>query len=287
MDDVDVRDANRKELVSDTMFRKILPPELKLLSGTHKQGCCCETCTLMSNLQSAYNRAQVCIRMQKEKDVKQLEQVEGKVTRERKEQIAIAKAKLTLYKSEAFGTDGGPLYPKAKHAADAMQCVAPNGFKGSGITAWKCASGDCTNCGKLPVPKAEEDWDQPVNHYIFKYMPTCSKHGTQSSDCSKCPKCVGISVHMRGKWGKRKHLVLDRKPFPEFKKLYLETLKNYCQHRFKFLILSKKRTTDVRELTLRKGEVSLQHDFAEGLKIVHNQEVKLHHYPFVCFVYLY
>ena len=73
LDRADLYDANGKELVSDTMFRKILPPELKLLSGTHKQGCCCETCTSMSNLQSAYNRTQVCIRMKKEKDVKQLE----------------------------------------------------------------------------------------------------------------------------------------------------------------------------------------------------------------------
>ena len=45
MDDADVKDGER-EIVSDTMFRKILPPELKLLSGTHKQGCCCETCQI-------------------------------------------------------------------------------------------------------------------------------------------------------------------------------------------------------------------------------------------------
>ena len=189
---------------------------------------------------------------------------------------------MTLYKSEAFSSDGGSKYPKAKHAALAIQCVEPNGFESTGITAWRCASGCCKNCGKLPVPKAEEDWDLPVDHYIFKYLPSCSKHGTQSPDCKVCPKCIKKPVGARGKWGKRKHLVLDRKPFPEFKELYLETLKNYCDHRFKFLILSKKRTTDVRELTLRKGEVSLQHDFAEGLKIVHNQEVM--YYFLFCFI---
>ena len=69
MDDEDVIDADGNELVSDTMFRKMLPPELMLLSGTHKQGCCCKTCTLMSNMQSAYNKSQVCIRMKMEKDI--------------------------------------------------------------------------------------------------------------------------------------------------------------------------------------------------------------------------
>ena len=69
MDDEDVIDADGNELVSDTMFRKMLPPELVLLSGTHKQGCCCKICTLMSNLRSAYTRSQVFIRMKMEKDI--------------------------------------------------------------------------------------------------------------------------------------------------------------------------------------------------------------------------
>ena len=34
-------DSNGNNLVSDAMFRAILPPELRLLAGTHKQGCCC------------------------------------------------------------------------------------------------------------------------------------------------------------------------------------------------------------------------------------------------------
>jgi len=70
-------------------------------------------------------------------------------------------------------------------------------------------------------------------------------------------------------------MVLDRKPFPKFKELYLKTLAKYCIHRFKFLILSKKYTGDVRQESLRPGEVFLQHDFAEALKIVHNQEVSV------------
>ena len=65
---------------------------------------------------------------------------------------------------------------------------------------------------------------------------------------------------------------MDRKPFPKFKELYLKTLAKYFKHRFKFLILSKKYTGDIRQESLIPGEVFLQHDFAEALKIVHNQE---------------
>ena len=34
-----------------------------------------------------------------------------------------------------------------------------------------------------------------------------------------------------------------------------------------------KMTVDVRQSSLKQGDVALQHDFSEGLKIVHNQEV--------------
>ena len=32
-------------------------------------------------------------------------------------------------------------------------------------------------------------------------------------------------------------------------------------------------TVDVRQSSLKQGDVALQHDFSEGLKIVHNEEV--------------
>ena len=57
--------------------------------------------------------------------------------------------------------------------------------------------------------------------------------------------------------------------------MYTETLKQYLMHRFKFLILSKKFVIDVRQSTLRPGEVCLQHDFSEALKLVHNEEVSV------------
>ena len=226
----------------------------------------------MANFQAAYNRTQVCIRASLEKEVEKF--TIGKLTSRRKDLKALAQAKLVKYKSQAFGSNGA-LYPKAKDAAYAFQCPSPAGFEDTGITSWKCASGCCCKCGQLPVPDAEKDWVTPVNHYIFKNLPTCGSCGALPEGSTSCPLCAKKPVDQRDKIGKRKHMVLDRKPFPKFKELYLKTLEKYCTHRFKFLILSKKYTVDVRQDTLRPGEVCFQHDFAEALKIVHNQEVSL------------
>ena len=48
-----VRDSDGKHLVSDTMFCALLPPEMRMLSNTYKQGCCCKMCTLFGYFQSA------------------------------------------------------------------------------------------------------------------------------------------------------------------------------------------------------------------------------------------
>ena len=83
-----VIDSKGGLLVSDTMFRAILTPELRLLAGTHKQGCCCEQCTLMANFQAAYNTTQVCIRASLEKEVESFKK--GKLTPRRKDLKALA-----------------------------------------------------------------------------------------------------------------------------------------------------------------------------------------------------
>ena len=165
-----VIDSEGGHLVSDTMFRAILPPELRLLAGTHKQGCCCEQCTLMANFQAAYNSSKVCIRASLEKVVEKFKI--GKLTPRRKDLKALAEAKLVKYKSQAFGSNGA-LYPKAKDAAYAFQCPSPAGFEDTGITSCKCASGCCCKCGQLPVPDAEKDWVTHLLTIIFSrtYQP--------------------------------------------------------------------------------------------------------------------
>ena len=65
-----VLDDQGKPLVSDTMFRSLLPPELRVVTNNYKQTCCCQICCSMSYLQAGLNRFRVVTLTQLKKDLK-------------------------------------------------------------------------------------------------------------------------------------------------------------------------------------------------------------------------
>ena len=76
-----VRDKNGKPLISDTMMRVLLPPELHMLTNImYKECCCCELCTLMSYLQGALNRFRKTFVALLEKRLKELKESTLKLT---------------------------------------------------------------------------------------------------------------------------------------------------------------------------------------------------------------
>jgi len=231
--------------------------------------------------------------------------IRSRPTRSQRAAIAAAQEKFDTYKSQAFAIDGSTLHPKSKDAAYSMQCPSPIGFEDNGVTQFKCASGTCEDCGVYCRPCVEEKIQKPIKYYSFKRLPTCSNCGSLDAGSKICPTCVQLhsDESKRGKIKNRQHLVWNHTTMEEFNKLYTETLKQYNLHRFKFLILSKKFVIDVRQKTLRPGEVCLQHDFSEALKLVHNEEVSVllnfiviytlssflvltSLFPFICFFFL-
>ena len=275
LDDM-VLDDEGKPLISDTMMRALLPPELRVLTNTYKECCCCELCTSMSYLQAALNRFRKTFLALLEKILQELKDSTLQLTKQRREQLALAESTLHVFKEQGFDDGGDALHPKGKDAAYSMQCDPPPGFEDSGITKLKCALGDCPDCGEYCQPISEQtEVEKPIKYYSFKNLPTCSSCGALPEKSKSCPLCVAKHPQEkdRGKIRNRKHLSLNDQPFDVFFKLYLKTLKNYRIHRFKFLVLSKKMTVDVRQSSLKQGDVALQHDFSEGLKIVHNEEV--------------
>jgi hypothetical protein len=50
------KDKNGDNLISDTMMRALLPPELRMITNHYKMMCCCESCMLAHYYQSALNR---------------------------------------------------------------------------------------------------------------------------------------------------------------------------------------------------------------------------------------
>ena len=263
--------------MSDTMFRALLPPELRVVTNNYKQTCCCEMCCFMNYLQAAINKFRVIHLAEIKKELKKLEDAVGggRPTRAQISAIDAATSKLETYKLEAFAPDGGTLHPKAKDAAYSVQCPSPPGFEDTGITRLECASGNCPNCPAYCRPCEEGEAKRAIKYYSFKNMPTCSNCGALSEKAKTCSNCITLykSESKRGKVGTRKHLVWNHDPLSVFNKLYDLMLPKYNLHRFKFSILSKQMVIDVRLKTLKPGEVYLQHDFSETLKVIHNEEV--------------
>lgn len=124
-------------------------------------------------------------------------------------------------------------------------------------------------------------------YYSFKNLPTCFYCGALPDGSTTCSNCVEKYAELedkRGKIRKRKHLAWNNTPLAVFNKLYDDTLEKYVLHRFKFLILSKQFVIDVRQKRLKPGEVCMQHDFSECLKIVHNEEVCITCYCIICVI---
>ena len=53
-----VRDENGNPIISDTVFRALLPPELKMMTNKYKQMCMCEICQSFKHNHSSYKRWQ-------------------------------------------------------------------------------------------------------------------------------------------------------------------------------------------------------------------------------------
>ena len=142
-----------KKLLSDTVFRQILPKELRPMSKYLKQMCCCMICESMAFKQSALNQFR---RDYLEHLKHNWETLPDGNTRNQIAAKLEAKAKYLDYKAQAFCADGSDLHLTSRDAAMCIQCVPPPDFAGTGFTRLKCASGKCTVCPKYKRPAAEE-----------------------------------------------------------------------------------------------------------------------------------
>ena len=77
----------------------------------------------------------------------------------------------------------------------------------------------------------------------------------RSNHCNFCLKKFKSKPKKQGKISRRKHLVLEQQRFDCFWNLYQAALPKYVFHRWKYLVLGKKITTNVRQSILKNGEV--------------------------------
>ena len=88
-----VTDDNGDRLVSDTMFRSILPPELRPLTNRYKEVCCCELCQIFHYIHSGHNSFRSQQLHEMEREMKKMPDD----TPSEKEKKAIAKASILFF----------------------------------------------------------------------------------------------------------------------------------------------------------------------------------------------
>ena len=191
-----------KKLISDTVFRQILPFELRPMTKHLKEVCCCKICETMKFLQDALNQW----RKKKKKQLKdKWEQLPVGITRQMKEAKEEALHRFILFQSEGFVGEFD-LHPSAKDAALSIQCDPPEGFVGSGLTKLCCALGRCDDCPQFARPIAELTATDPIKFFSFPTLPSCSRCGALDAGVNECAFCnQKKDPKQRGKVSRRVH----------------------------------------------------------------------------------
>ena len=119
----DITDNEGNKLVSETLLRALLPPELRFMSNCYKQMCCCEDCVLMEYYQNALNQYQEARLTEMKKKLNEMQ--ERTINQKRKK--AEEKKKVVTYQQQAFcvGPDAAhplPLHAKPRNAVACVQC---------------------------------------------------------------------------------------------------------------------------------------------------------------------
>ena len=111
-------DSNGNKLISDIIFRMMLPPELKLISSRYKLMCCCSVCSSFDYMHLALNRFQLHLLDNLENNY---EEIPKETTQEKQSKI-LARSKFIWYRCEDFGDDGELLHLKRSDTFEYVQC---------------------------------------------------------------------------------------------------------------------------------------------------------------------
>ena len=273
-----------RQLIGDTTFRALLPPELCVMNNRHKLMCCCSVCTQMDFLHKALCGFRP--RMLRRMDAAALPLVA-----ESAEERQAAERAAEAHRSEIFPNGGSLLHAEKGDAALSMQCPPPAEAAVPGLTRLNCARGLCPRCGtfKRPAAEAEAGSDAPsVTFCCYETRCNCTVCGVlpraarpvKVDGKELCPVCAAKPDGARkGKFRRRTELDRKTEEFQVFwNRFCLPHLKICRLHRWKFIALSKKNVGEVRAKTLQPGEIGTWRDFAEAWSMEHNMEVQSEHH---------
>jgi hypothetical protein len=261
------KDANNKCVISDTMLRSLLPPELKPATNRHKQMCGCEICLSFRSQHCSLNAFRL-------RHLKILEN-----------SIDDPGNRLEEYRHRVF-PDTGHWHKKPADAVNEVMCPPV----GENLRHFKCALRRCENCPKYPIPILEQDTTEEapkIMFHVYQKVTKCSKHGilqAKAKTCDLCEDQAGILIITGGKRG----LVRTRKVLSRMqeviglflKDFYLPALELYCYHLQTVILLSKYQTGKSRQeaLTHIPWSALTRRDYAERLNAKFNLEIQSDHF---------
>jgi hypothetical protein len=265
-------DNTGKQLISDTMLRSLLPPELKPATKRHKQMCGCEVCLTMQSHQSTVNAFRMLQIRRMESEANEME--------EGAEDQLVAMNYLNDYKNSVLPNEN-PWHPKAQDALGAIMCPPLIGE----IRHWQCVLRRCNTCPRYNQPLLEQNNnnDAPkIRFHLYQNVTKCTKHGLLDPKAKTCNECDTFAEGAKkGKVRTRKVLhLLERTIGTFFSDHYLPTLERYAYHLPHVSILSKNHSAKMRQEMFQRlpWSVLTRRDYADRLTAKFNLEAQSDHF---------
>jgi hypothetical protein len=254
----EARDAEGKVIISDSVLRCLLPPQLRKMTARHKQMCGCEVCLTVIGMQQSLNAWRHRL-LRKLKD----ESAASYMSRDQK--LALD-ARITTYAHDVF-RNNNTWHEKPREAIKEVQCKEVDGV---GLPHWKCVLSRCSNCPTYPVPHEEKgtnDESPMIRFHVYENFSQCTIHGLLTLRAKECPGCISLADGIKkGKIGTRKHLTLLVRPIGTFMNdFYIPALLKYAYHLPHVIILGKQECGRQRHNAFENmvGSVKTRRDYAE------------------------
>eukprot|EP00978_Attheya_sp_CCMP212_P030587 scaffold112901_cov35-Attheya_sp.AAC.1 len=130
-------------IISDTMLRSLVPPELRPVTVRHKIMCGCTICNTSKYLQTSLNAWRR----------KQMKHMEVQANASRSRSKATLLEAYTSYADFVF-PDNEPRHPHCENAADSVLCPPTTAYS---LPKWKCVLRQCQSCMTIAIPALELD----------------------------------------------------------------------------------------------------------------------------------
>jgi len=274
-------DEDGKVLISDTMLRALLPPEMREMTERYKQMCGCETCITGQNLLQSLKAYRVRVLRNLKKQAEEANDGPNK-------KEAAVKAAEDYEQAICHEITGETNPPTLQDAIKLVQCPDVEGFN---HPKWSCVLRTCKCCPEYndSIPEHEKQTEQDelttISFDVYVSYTKCSKHGCLQHNAKTCTKCERKkrqnSKFKMGKIRTKKELTRKTTSIGEFHETWFEpAVEALAYHWPHVTMLGKRHCGKCRReaFTQKIRDVFRRRDNAERLKALFNWEIQSSHF---------